>query len=412
MDAFVITVGDELLLGQVLDTNSRFIAGRLTGAGMEVVETRSIPDRAGSIESALDDALPRAGVVIVTGGLGPTRDDMTRRALAGYFHSRLVEDASALAWVEEVLGQRGAEMNERNREQALVPEGCRVLRNRLGTAPGMWFERDGKVVVALPGVPFEMECLMDREVLPALRAWSPGVMLDYRVVKVYGVAESALASRLDDFEDCLPVTMSLAYLPSPGLVRLRLTARGEGVGLLDGWLERLTGALSGAWFTVGEDSGMALELGALLSRAGESLSVAESCTGGGLAREITLAPGASAYFKGGVVAYSDEVKATLLGVPREVIARDGAVSEAVVAGMAEGVRRLLGTTYAAATSGIAGPGGGSPGKPVGTVWIAVTGPRGTVAREFHFPFTRERNAARAAMKALEMLIVAAREVTG
>ncbi|MDR0766327.1 MAG: CinA family nicotinamide mononucleotide deamidase-related protein [Odoribacteraceae bacterium] len=409
MDAYIITIGDELLLGQVQDTNSRFIAGRLTRAGLEVVETRSIPDRAGRIAEVLDEALARAGVVVMTGGLGPTRDDVTKRVLAGYFHSRLVEDTAVLTWVEELTGQRGGEMNEGNRGQALLPEGCRVLHNPRGTAPGMWFEREGKVVVALPGVPFEMEYLMDHEVVPALRELFPDAMLDYRVVKVYGIAESALSSRLSGFEDRLPPSLGLAYLPSPGLVKLRLTARGEGIGLLDGWLDGLTGELSGTRFTVGEESGAARELGEWLSRAGENLSVAESCTGGEVAREITLVPGASAYFKGGVVAYSNEVKATLLGVSRESLARHGAVSEAVVTEMADGVRRLTGTGYAVAISGIAGPGGGSPEKPVGTVWIAVATPRGTVARVFHFPFTRERNVARAAMKAIEMAIDAVRE---
>ncbi|MDR2129855.1 MAG: CinA family nicotinamide mononucleotide deamidase-related protein [Odoribacteraceae bacterium] len=406
MNVIIVTIGDEILLGQVLDTNAWCIARHLARAGMEVVEMLSIVDRGERIAAVLDDVLARAGVVIITGGLGPTNDDVTKRALADYFHAPLVLRADVLAWIEELLDRRGQALNENNRGQACLPEGCRVLFNPKGTAPGMWFERGEKVVIALPGVPFEMEHLMEHEVMPALRARYPGATLAYRVVKVYHVAESDLAHRLAAWEGCLPGEVGLAYLPSPGLVKLRVTARGEkGLEALDACFAGLLEELAGLRFTVGEEPGLGEEV--LRRLRGKSLAVAESCTGGSIAREITRVPGASDCFAGGVVAYSNEVKATLLGVSWEVLARHGAVSEPVVVQMAEGVRRLLKTDYAVATSGIAGPGGAVPGKPVGTTWIAVATPRGTAARLFHFSFTRERNIARAVMKALEMVIEAA-----
>jgi nicotinamide-nucleotide amidase len=268
----------------------------------------------------------------------------------------------------------------------------------------MWFEREGNVVIALPGVPFEMEWLVEREVVPALRTLYPDALLDYRVVKVYDIPESELATRLSAWEERLPAGLGLAYLPSPGLVKLRLTAKGEGMNSLEETLAGLLEALSGLRVTVGEESGTERELAALMTLRGKSLSVAESCTGGEIAHLLTLLPGASAYFKGGVVAYSNEAKANVLGVDREIIALHGAVSRQVVTRMAEGVRRLLGTDYAVATSGIAGPDGATPDKPVGTVWIAVATPVTTTARLFHLSPTRERNIARAAMKAIEMLL--------
>ncbi|MDR1274528.1 MAG: CinA family nicotinamide mononucleotide deamidase-related protein [Odoribacteraceae bacterium] len=407
MKAIIITIGDEILLGQILDTNSRFIARQLACLGMDVIETRSIPDEGGVIAATLDDALARAGVIIVTGGLGPTKDDVTKRALAAYFHSRLTLHEETLAWIEQLTRQRGRAMNEYSRGQACLPEGCKVLFNSKGTAPGMWFEREGKVVISLPGVPFEMEEMMEREVVPALRASFPGAWLDYRLVKVYDIPESDLAARLEAWEGALPAGLGLAYLPSPDLVKLRLTARGEGMKLLEGYFAGLQGALAGLRFTVGEESGTERELAGWMAREGKSLAVAESCTGGDIAHRLTLLPGASAYFKGGVVAYDNEVKIEVLGVSREALERHGAVSEPVVVQMAEGVRRLLRADYAVATSGVAGPEGATPGKPVGAVWIAVATPGGTTARLFHFSATRERNIARAAMKAIEMVVAAA-----
>lgn len=404
MKAIIVTIGDEILMGQILDTNSRFIARELTGVGMEVEVMWTVADGEEAIREAVEVALSRVDVVVVTGGLGPTKDDVTKRVLAGCFGMPLEEDAAVLAWVERLLADGGMRMNEGNRGQAMVPRGCRVLMNRKGTAPGMWFEREGRVLVALPGVPFEMEDLMKREVVPALKTRWPRLLLDYRVVKVYDIPESELAILLSGWEERLPRGLGLAYLPSPGWVKLRLTARGEVVDELDGWFENLKLALDGLRFTEGEDTSIERELGALLMVKGRTLATAESCTGGNVAALLTSVPGASGYFRGSVVAYANEVKERVLGVSRESIEREGAVSETVVRQMAEGVRRLMNTDYGVATSGVAGPTGGTPEKPVGTVWIAVASSRGTAARCYSFSFTRERNIGKASMKALEMVM--------
>lgn len=295
-------------------------------------------------------------------------------------------------------------MNPGNRSQALVPNGCRVLMNRKGTAPGMWFERRGKVIVVLPGVPFEMEDLMDREVVPALQERFPGLLLDYRVVKVYDIPESELSLRLEGFEERLPEGLSLAYLPSPGMVRLRLTARGVKPEVLDEWLAVLRGELEGLRVLEGDEASLENEVVTLLTERGLTLATAESCTGGNVAARVVSVAGASACFRGSVVAYANDVKEKVLGVSGEDLERQGAVSEPVVRQMAEGARRLLGADYGVATSGVAGPTGGTPEKPVGTVWIAVASPEGTVAERFVFSFTRERNIDKATMKALGMLL--------
>ena len=376
MNGIVITIGDEILMGQILDTNSRYIARRLTETGVEVVEMLSVPDRREEIYNTVDYAMGAADLIVVTGGLGPTKDDVTKKVLAEYFGMRLVENRETLGWLEELLRNRSLPMNEGNRSQAWLPEGCRVLRNVKGTAPGMWFEKGWKSLISLPGVPFEMEDLMDRCVVPELKAKYPGLQLEYRMLKVYDVPESQLAEHLSAWEDGLKDGFKLAYLPSPGLVRLRVTAKGEHVK----------------------------QLGAFLLERGATVATAESCTGGEIAHLITSVPGSSAYFKGSVVAYANEVKERVLGVDAGVLEREGAVSEPVVLQMAEGVKRLMGTDYAVATSGVAGPGGGTEEKPVGTVWIGVATPKGSYARRFAFSFTRERNIAKAASKAIELLI--------
>jgi nicotinamide-nucleotide amidase len=404
MKAFIIVIGDEILLGQVQDTNSRFIARELARLGIEVVETRAIPDTGAGITAALDDALARTGIVVMTGGLGPTRDDVTKLALSDYFHSPLEMHAGTLARIEKMMEKTGRPLDEYARGQALVPAGCRALDNDKGTAPGMWFEREGKIVISLPGVPFEMECIFEKEVVPRLRRAFPEAMLDYRVLVVHDLPESRLAARLATWEDALPGELSLAYLPAPGLVRLRLTARGGGIARLEEHFASLRAALADTRYLVGDEASMESELATRARREGKTIAVAESCTGGEIARRLTAMPGASTYFKGGVVAYSNEVKMAVLGVDKETLARRGAVSEEVACQMAEGARRVLGADVAVATTGVAGPGGGSAGKPVGTVWIAVSTPGRTRARLFRFSTVRERNVARAASKAIEMTL--------
>ena len=403
MNGIVITIGDEILMGQILDTNSRYIARKLTETGVEVVEMLSVPDRREEIYNTVDYAMGAADLIVVTGGLGPTKDDVTKKVLAEYFGMRLVENREALGWLEELLRNRSLPMNEGNRSQAWLPEGCRVLRNVKGTAPGMWFEKGWKSLISLPGVPFEMEDLMDRCVVPELKAKYPGLQLEYRMLKVYDVPESQLAEHLSAWEDGLKDGFKLAYLPSPGLVRLRVTAKGEHVKQLDEVYGSLKAELAGMRFAEGDDA-IEMQLGAFLLARGATVATAECCSGGEIAHLITSVPGSSAYFKGSVVAYANEVKERVLGVDAGVLEREGAVSEPVVLQMAEGVKRLMGTDYAVATSGVAGPGGGTEEKPVGTVWIGVATPKGSYARRFAFSFTRERNIAKAASKAIELLI--------
>lgn len=404
MRAIIITIGDEILLGQIVDTNSRFIADRLTKVGIEVTRMLSVSDEEYDIEERMMMSLFDCDIVVMTGGLGPTKDDVTKRMLSRLFRMELVEDPEVLANVERLIANGGMRMNPGNRSQALVPNGCRVLMNRKGTAPGMWFERRGKVIVVLPGVPFEMEDLMDREVVPALQERFPGLLLDYRVMKVYDIPESELSLRLEGFEERLPEGLSLAYLPSPGMVRLRLTARGVKPEVLDEWLAVLRGELEGLRVLEGDEASLENEVVTLLTERGLTLATAESCTGGNVAARVVSVAGASACFRGSVVAYANDVKEKVLGVSGEDLERHGAVSEPVVRQMAEGVRRLLSADYGVATSGVAGPTGGTPEKPVGTVWIAVASPEGTVAERFVFSFTRERNIDKATMKALGMLL--------
>lgn len=404
MRAIIITIGDEILLGQIVDTNSRFIADRLTKVGIEVTRMLSVSDEEYDIEERMMMSLFDCDIVVMTGGLGPTKDDVTKRMLSRLFRMELVEDPEVLANVERLIANGGMRMNPGNRSQALVPNGCRVLMNRKGTAPGMWFERRGKVIVVLPGVPFEMEDLMDREVVPALQEHFPGLLLDYRVMKVYDIPESELSLRLEGFEERLPEGLSLAYLPSPGMVRLRLTARGVKPEVLDEWLAVLRGELEGLRVLEGDEASLENEVVTLLTERGLTLATAESCTGGNVAARVVSVAGASACFRGSVVAYANDVKEKVLGVSGEDLERHGAVSEPVVRQMAEGARRLLGADYGVATSGVAGPTGGTPEKPVGTVWIAVASPEGTVAERFVFSFTRERNIDKATMKALGMLL--------
>lgn len=403
MNAIIITIGDEILMGQILDTNSQYIARRLTEIGVEVIEELSIPDKRDEIYDSVDYAMQEADLILVTGGLGPTKDDVTKKVLAEYFGSRLVFNPQAMEWLEELLRNRNLPMNENNKSQAYLPDNCRVLRNFKGTASGMWFERGWKSLISMPGVPFEMEHLMDKYVIPDLKARYPHLQLEYRMLKVYDVPESQLAQHLENWEDALKDGIKLAYLPSPGMVRLRVTAKGEAVKHLDETYESLKKELAGMRYTEGEDA-LEKQFGQILRKKGVTVATAESCTGGEIARMITSVPGSSAYYKGSVVSYANEVKINVLGVNAGDIEREGAVSETVVLQMAEGVKKLMGTDYAVSTSGVAGPDGGTADKPVGTVWIGVATPQGSFAKKFVFSFTRERNIAKAAAKALELLI--------
>ncbi len=412
MNATILTIGDELLIGQIVDTNSVFIARQLNAAGVVVCERTSIGDDHAQIVAALERALDRSQIVILTGGLGPTKDDITKRTLAKIFRSEMRYDDEVGAHVERMLAQRGIAFNALNRAQAMVPECCTVLFNAHGTAPGMWFERDGKVAVALPGVPFEMEHLMLDEVMPRLKSRFALRQIVHRTLITSGLAESMLAERIEGWEAALPPYLKLAYLPNPGAVRLRLSAyevdgasAAEEIGRQFEALRRLIPE-----HVVGFETASVQELvHDRLTERGLTLAVAESCTGGAIAARFTALPGASAYFRCGVVAYSNEAKHDLLGVDPQAIERHGAVSEEVARQMAQGVRRAARADYAVATTGIAGPTGGSERKPVGTVWIAVATPAGTTAVCRQCGTDRRQIIDRAAAVAISLLRDALRE---
>ena len=405
MKAAIITIGDEILLGQILDTNSQFIARELTKLGAETVEMRSVGDSRVEILNALENALKIADTVIITGGLGPTKDDITKNALAEFFHTTLEFNPQVYKWLEELFAANPARLNAYNKTQALLPATCTPLKNLKGSACGMWFEYEGKIVVSLPGVPFETEYLLPAEVLPRLKEKFTDLQLAYQIFTVYNIPEAELAMHLSAFEQALADDIKLAYLPSPGFVRLRLTAKGPSVEKLPVWTDRLKQALSGLSFTQGEQAPEQF-CAQRLKTLGKTIACAESCTGGNIAHLITSVPGASAYFLGGVVAYANEVKTNVLGVNWEDLQKHGAVSETVAMQMAQGARRVTGAEYAVSTTGIAGPDGGTPEKPVGTVWIAVAGPSGAEAKKFLFSRTRERTIGKASITALEMLVKA------
>ena len=382
MQATIITIGDEILIGQIVDTNSVSIAKHLNAAGIVVREKCSIGDRADEIASTIRRAMQQTQVVILTGGLGPTKDDITKKTLAELFHSAMRYDEAVAAHVEQLLTARGIAFNALNRSQAEVPTCCTVLHNAHGTAPGMWFEAEGCVIVSLPGVPYEMEHLMQDEVMPRLKARFALRQIVHRTLITAGLAESILAKRIEAWEESLPDYLKLAYLPSAGIVRLRLSAYEVEGRVVAEEIEHRFAELKRLIpdYVVGfETATVEEQVHAELIRRGQTLAVAESCTGGKIASKFTAMAGASHYFLAGLTTYSNEAKINLLGVSPATLAAHGAVSEATVREMAEGARRVTGADYAVATTGIAGPTGGSAEKPVGTVWFAVSGPKGTAA---------------------------------
>lgn len=406
MVAEIITIGDELLIGQTVDTNSAHIAAAFSSIGIKIHQITSVSDQPEHIISALDAARLHADVIVLTGGLGPTKDDLTKKTLGSYFQSEFIMNEQVLAHVESLLTSKGVEMNELNRLQALIPSNAQVLLNRVGTASGMLFRVDDKMVFSLPGVPFEMDYLLNNEVLPIIKQQVTDVEVVHQTIMTIGVPESSLAQKIAIWEDALPQHIKLAYLPSPTSLKLRLSAFGSDRKKLqteiDEFVRELQQIIPDDIFAIG-DQPLEVVVGNLLFNSNMSLSLAESCTGGNIAHMVTSVPGSSNYFIGGVVAYSNEVKANLLGVKEEFLVRYGAVSEQVVREMAEGCRTLFNSTYAVATSGIAGPSGGSDEKPVGTTWIAVAGPSGTSSVRFTFGNSREQNIVRASARALNLL---------
>ena len=408
MNVTIINIGDELLIGQVVNTNASTMARMLTEAGMEVGKTVVVGDSRDDIWQAVDAAMHASDAVLVTGGLGPTKDDITKKLLCEYFGSELVESEVALENVKRLFAVRGFELTPVNRAQALVPKCCEVLNNDVGTAPCMWFEREGKVLVSLPGVPHEMEWLMVNRVIPKLQETFRTETIINKNILTQGIGESFLSDLIEPWELALPECIRLAYLPVAGMTKLRLTCRispdnpetPDIPKLLQG-LYKLAGQ-----YIVGEDCETLAELvHKTLTERGLTLATAESCTGGTIASQLTAQAGASAYFKGGVVAYSNEVKECALGVQHSTLEAHGAVSEETAREMAEGVRMRLGADLAIATTGIAGPDGGTPEKPVGTVWIAVADATHTEAQLLSFPGRRrQQNIDRTVNQAFSMLI--------
>jgi nicotinamide-nucleotide amidase len=408
MNVTIINIGDELLIGQVVNTNASTMARILTEAGMEVGKTVVVGDSRDDIWQAVDAAMHSSDTVLVTGGLGPTKDDITKKLLCEYFGSELVESEVALENVKRLFAVRGFELTPVNRAQALVPKCCEVLNNDVGTAPCMWFEREGKVLVSLPGVPHEMEWLMANRVIPKLQETFKMETIINKNILTQGIGESFLSDLIEPWELALPECIRLAYLPVAGMTKLRLTARGTQAASLRTAIDKAVEGLYkiAGQYIVGEDCETLAELvHKTLTERGLTLATAESCTGGTIASQLTAQAGASAYFKGGVVAYSNEVKECALGVQHSTLEAHGAVSEETAREMAEGVRKRLGADLAIATTGIAGPDGGTKEKPVGTVWIAVADATHTEAQLLSFPGRRrQQNIDRTVNQAFSMLM--------
>jgi nicotinamide-nucleotide amidase len=405
--ATIITIGDELLIGQVVDTNSAFIAQELNKAGVWVKRRVAVGDNKEEIIRALDEESRDANIIIITGGLGPTADDITKPVLCEYFGGKLVVNEDVLKhliYLFEQVFRRP--IIERNLKQAEVPDVCTVLPNARGTAPGMWFEKDGKVFVSLPGVPHEMKGLIVNEVVPRLKQSFSMPFISHRTLLTAGMGESFIAERIKDWEAELPPHLKLAYLPNYGLVRLRITGWSTDHQQLENQLDTEFAKLKilvQEWLVTDEDNSLQMALSKLLRAHNKTMATAESCTGGYIAHLITAIPGASNIFKGGIVSYDNEIKIRELHVSPATLRSSGAVSEEVVKEMVTGALAKMNTDYAVAVSGIMGPDGGSPEKPVGTVWVAAGDREKTVTQKFHFRFDRERNIEMTATQALNLL---------
>lgn len=403
MKAAIITIGDEILIGQIVDTNSSWIAQKLTVAGFEVVEMQSIGDDATQIKKTIDEVFQRVDVILMTGGLGPTKDDITKKTLSEYFGASLIFDETVLENIQNVISSF-TKLNELTRNQAYVPDNATVIQNRVGTAPITWFDYMGKVLVSMPGVPFEMKYVMENEILPRLQEkYDPEAYLK-RVFVVRGYTESALAMYLENFEESLPHGFGLAYLPSPGLVKLRLFVRGgHRLAEMTEQIHKLQDLLGDA-ILAEKDLPVEKILGDLLLEKNLTIGTAESCTGGNIAHLITSISGSSAYFKGTVVSYANEVKTNVLKVSQNSLDLYGAVSESVAQEMATGIQQLLNVDCSISVTGIAGPDGGSEEKPVGTVWISTKYREEQATRMYQLGKYRESNIIRASNLAMLQLL--------
>ncbi|PWA10796.1 CinA family nicotinamide mononucleotide deamidase-related protein [Flavobacterium laiguense] len=408
MKATIITIGDEILIGQIVDTNSAFIAKSLDRIGVEINEIISISDSKEHIMEAFYKLQNTVDLVVVTGGLGPTKDDVTKKAFCDYFEDELVVDEMVLAHVTQLIeGYFKRKITQINKDQALVPSKCTVLHNQMGTAPGMWMKKENTVFVSLPGVPFEMGYLMDNEVIPKVIKEYKRPYIIHKTILTYGQGESLVAERIEEWEDSLPEFLKLAYLPSPGKLRLRLSARGTDKMKLEEAIEEYVCSLDAIIHDIivgfEEDETIEVVLGKLLTKQSKTLSTAESCTGGKIAQTLTAVPGASKYFKGSVVSYDTAVKIEVLGLSENLIEEHTVVSAAVASAMALSVKRIMKTDYAIATTGNAGPTKEEGNAEVGTVFIALATPNEVIVEEFNFGQPRDKVIDRAVVKSLEIL---------
>ena len=405
--ASIITIGDELLIGQVVDTNSPWMAQELNKIGVAVKHRIAVGDVWDDIWYALNEESKHADIILITGGLGPTADDITKPLLCDFFGGKMVVDEATLTHVTHIFANiLKRPMIERNAKQAEVPDVCTILKNDVGTAPGMLFERDRKIFIAMPGVPHEMKWLMTNKVLPLIPTKFITPFIEHRTLLTAGIGESFLAELIKDFEETLPSTIKLAYLPNYGMVRLRLTSSGSDKAILVKELDQqfqLLKANVKDYLVVDEDITLQAAVGKLLKQYGKTMATAESCTGGYIAHLITAMPGSSTYFTGSVVSYDNRIKTELLGVSDEILHTVGAVSEETVTLMATNIIKLMTTDYAIAVSGIMGPGGATDEKAVGLVWVAVANTQRVITQKFNFRFDRERNIQLTAINALNML---------
>lgn len=406
MKAEIISIGDELLIGQVINTNSSWMAVELNKNGIQVIKITTIGDSGDEIKNAITNAHNNADIILLTGGLGPTKDDITKQVLADYYDSKLIFHEPTYEQVKFIFAMRKFKVSDVNKKQAEIPEACIPLKNNHGTAPGMWFENNGKVLVSLPGVPFEMKSLLKEEVIPRLQSKFKLKHIFHKTIMTTGVGESMLAEIIEDWENTLPRNIKLAYLPQPGIVRLRLSAAGNNKQELENEIithcKKLTTYIPEIIFGY-DDISLEEVISNKLMNTGCTLSTAESCTGGYIAHLITSIAGSSNYFKGAIVSYSNQVKESQLGVNSNILEKHGAVSREVIEQMAIGGKKQLKTDYCLATSGIAGPEGGTKEKPVGTIWIALATPTGVQSKLFHFGEHRGRNIRRSSLAALNML---------
>ena len=393
MNIEIINIGDELLIGQVVNTNASFMAKELNKVGFNVNRITTIADDSLEIETSVKKALENADSVIITGGLGPTKDDITKYTLAKIFDSQMIESQEVLANIKTIFDRRGFELTPTNRLQALVPEKCRVIENLVGTAAGMCFEKDNKLTFSMPGVPFEMKEMLIKHIIPILQSHYKPDAIFHKTIITQGVGESFLSDMIEEFELALPKYIKLAYLPSANMLRLRLSARGENEkevkAELDHQIDKLMPLIKDCFLGFNEGD-LSHVLADMLIKEGKTVSLAESCTGGNIAKSITINPGSSQYFKGSVTAYANDIKVSVLGVDEKAILEHGAVSEEVAKQMALGAIKIMNSDYSIATTGVAGPDGGTDEKPVGTVWVAVANNKGEcIATQHNFYSSRD-----------------------